>query len=297
LKKYNYMRTSFNEYLKRKEFTTNSIASIEKSVNRFLKWVEKENLQPAQVRYADLLLWMKHKQKSGTSQRTIQLYLWCIKHYYDYLIEQKETQHNPTTGIKVQGIKRKTLYHIFKPHELHSLYNAHPEKTLADKRDKVMLGLFVYQGLQAEELGRLEVTDVKLKAGQIEILGSRRSNGRVLNLEPPQYMSLHEYITDTRNRILASSKEQTTKLIVGQRSSTRISNLIQELLRKIRMRNKQVKNVQQLRASVIVKWLKQHNLRQVQYLAGHRYISSTEDYQQNEMEGLTEEVNTYHPLG
>jgi site-specific recombinase XerD len=291
------MKMNFNEYLKRKELTTKSIASLEKSVNRFLKWTEKENLEPAQVRYADLLLWMKHKQKSGTSQRTIQLYLWCIKQYYAYLIEQKETEHNPTAGIKVQGVKRKILYHIFKPHELHSLYNSHPEKTLADKRDKVMLGLLVYQGIQAEELARLEVTDIKLKAGQIEIQGSRSSNGRMLNMEPPQYMSLHEYITDTRKKILSSSKEQTEKLIVSQRSGKHFGNLIQELLRKIRIRNKQVKNVQQLRASVIVKWLRQHNLRQVQYLAGHRYISSTEAYKQNEMEGLTEEVNLYHPLG
>jgi len=58
-----------------------------------------------------------------------------------------------------------------------------------------------------------------------------------------------------------------------------------------------LENADQLRASVIVKWLKQYNLREVQYLAGHRYISSTESYQQSEMEGLSEEVNQFHPLG
>ena len=49
-------------------------------------------------------------------------------------------------------------------------------------------------------------------------------------------------------------------------------------------------------ASVITKWLKQYNLREVQYLAGHRYISTTESYQQNDVEGLAEEINMYHPL-
>jgi integrase/recombinase XerD len=58
-----------------------------------------------------------------------------------------------------------------------------------------------------------------------------------------------------------------------------------------------VKNAQQIRASVITKWLKSHNLREVQYLAGHRYISSTESYLQNDMEELIEEINQYHPLG
>ena len=65
----------------------------------------------------------------------------------------------------------------------------------------------------------------------------------------------------------------------------------------LRRKNKLVVNAKQLRASVIVKWLRMYNLRKVQYMAGHRYISSTEAYQQSEMEGLTEEVNKFHPLG
>jgi integrase/recombinase XerD len=69
------------------------------------------------------------------------------------------------------------------------------------------------------------------------------------------------------------------------------------LMDKLRAGNKLVVNAKQLRASVIMKWLKVYNLRKVQYLAGHRYISATESYKQNEMEGLTEEVNKFHPLG
>ena len=46
----------------------------------------------------------------------------------------------------------------------------------------------------------------------------------------------------------------------------------------------------------ITKWLKQHNLREAQYLAGHKYVSTTESYLQNDMEGLKEEINQFHPL-
>jgi len=61
--------------------------------------------------------------------------------------------------------------------------------------------------------------------------------------------------------------------------------------------NHTVKNAEQIRTSVITKWLKIYNLREVQHLAGHRYISSTESYLQNDMEGLKEEVQQFHPLG
>ena len=58
-----------------------------------------------------------------------------------------------------------------------------------------------------------------------------------------------------------------------------------------------VQLISKIRASVITKWLKKYNLREVQYLAGHSYISSTEHYLQNDMEGLLEEIQKYHPLG
>ncbi len=66
---------------------------------------------------------------------------------------------------------------------------------------------------------------------------------------------------------------------------------------KVRELNPNVINGKHIRASVITKWLKMYNLREVQYLAGHRYISSTESYLQNDMEGLQEEVQQFHPLG
>jgi integrase/recombinase XerD len=47
---------------------------------------------------------------------------------------------------------------------------------------------------------------------------------------------------------------------------------------------------------VITHWLKNYNLRQVQYMAGHKYVSSTERYQQNTLEDLQKEINRYHPL-
>lgn len=63
------------------------------------------------------------------------------------------------------------------------------------------------------------------------------------------------------------------------------------------MINPSVVKIHQIRASVITNWLKMHNLREVQYLAGHRYISSTESFLENEIEGLQEEVQQFHPMG
>ena len=44
-------------------------------------------------------------------------------------------------------------------------------------------------------------------------------------------------------------------------------------------------------------WIKHNNIREVQYLAGHKHISSTEKYRQQEVETLQKSLEKYHPMG
>jgi integrase/recombinase XerD len=291
------MKMNFNNYLKKLELSSKSIASCEAAVNLFFNWMKKQSIEPEQGSYADVLAYMKYCQKNGTTQRTIQNYLCMIKHFYDHLIEQKQIEINPVAGIKVQGVKRKSLYHIFKPEELHAIYNSYQDERLKGKRNKVMLSLIVYQGVKTEELNKLEAKDVKLREGKIEIPGGLRSEGRILKLESHQVLEFYDYMNNTRKEILTKSGQKTDKLFVSIEGGDSLDSCMHRLIYWVRRKNKLVVNVKQLRASVIVKWLKMYNLRKVQYLAGHRYISSTELYQQSDMEGLVEEVNQFHPLG
>ena len=167
MKEYNSVRTSFIEYLKRRSLTPRTISSFDRVAVLFLKWLEKEQMKVEQVSYRDILSFMKSCQKQ-VSQRTVQLYLNVIRHYYDHLIEENKIEINPVEGIKVQGVKRKALYHIFEPHELHAIYNSYQDETLKGKRNKIMLSLLVYQGVKTEELIKLEVQNVKTE---------RRKNG------------------------------------------------------------------------------------------------------------------------
>ena len=189
------------------------------------------------------------------------------------------------------------MYHILVPHELHGLYHACNGDSPSEKRKRVMLGLLVYQGLKTEELNRLTVDAVRLREGKIEVSGGRRSNGRVMQLESHQVMDLYDYTLTVRPELLSRLSRPNDSLLAIRTTNGYISNLMNELMKKLKEINPNVLNAKQVRASVITKWLKMYNLREVQYLAGHRYISSTEWYLENEMEGLQEEVQQYHPLG
>jgi len=291
------MKTNFIDYLKSKGHTGGTINSFSRVVAIFLNWLNKEQIEEEQAGYTDILSFMKYCQKQGATQRTVQNYLNAVRHFYDHLIEQGKKEINPVAGIKIQGVKRKSLYYIFQPEELHAIYNNYHDESLKGKRNKIMLSLLVYQGVKTEELIKLEVQDVKLKEGKIEIPGGAKSERRLLQLESHQVLEFYDYVNNTRKEILTRSGQKSDKLFVSIEGGNSLDSCMHRLMFWVKRKNKLVVNPKQLRASVIVKWLKMYNLRKVQYLAGHRYISATESYQQSEMEGLTEEVNKYHPLG
>ena len=55
-------------------------------------------------------------------------------------------------------------------------------------------------------------------------------------------------------------------------------------------------NFKQVCTSVITHWLKQYNLREVQYMEGHRHVSSTEAYLVNHMEDLRADIDEFYPF-
>ena len=258
-----------------------------------MKWVEAEGIETEEISHNDILGWIKEHTKRGSSQKTMTGYLAGLKHYFSHLKASGIIETNPATNIKLQGIKRKTLYDILAPVELEQLYQNYPA---TDLRGKVMTGLLVYQGLKSAEIIRLEVRDIKLRDGIVCIPEGRKNNERTLPLKAQQILDLQEYLLTTRKEILNQTRKESDHLIVSQSQTGGLGSVLGELAKKLRKRNRKVKNLQHLRASVIVKWLKQYNLREVQYMAGHRYISSTEAYKQNDLDDLIEEIDKYHPL-
>jgi integrase/recombinase XerD len=95
--------------------------------------------------------------------------------------------------------------------------------------------------------------------------------------------------------ILVVTGKNTDALFLSLGSGDKFHNLMDKLLKQLKKQNSRIKDIKQLRASVITNWLKVHNIRKVQHLSGHRFVSSTEAYQANNMDDLKEDVNKYHP--
>lgn len=300
----------FTNYLLRKNYSNATIESFISDVRRFKAWLEKENIEIENINYNDMTSYLQ--SFGNIAQHTKGCYLRGVKKYFNFLIQKEERIDNPAEFIQLKGLKRKTLYDILNRQELDKLYNSYTlpneqckdknqnwfkAKVLALKRNKVILGLMLYQSLDTKDLKLLTVGDVKLREGKIFIPGTRRSNERELKLEALQIIDLMEYLLKTRNEIIQLTGKQSAQLFISIGTSERFANIMVYLLKRLQQLNKKVTSAKQLKASVIVHWLKLYNLRQVQYMAGHRYVSSTESFLVNEMDGMIEDIDKYHPIG
>jgi integrase/recombinase XerD len=303
------MNDKYKRYLQAEGYSSSTIKYHLVCLARLKKWSEQEQLEMEQLGHTDLLAYTKWCYAQGAGKVGMSRYLVPIRTYFGYLIGKGTITENPADYIRLQGLPRRKLYDTFTPLELETLYHRftttsvkayfpswQESVTLEHERDKVMIGLFIYQGINTGELLRLECKDIKLREGEIEIHGGKRSNGRTMKLEAAQVMDMHHYLNDTRKKILEKSGSKSEQFFVTNGKNKVMHSAIEKLNRQLQKLEPRFKSLEQIRASVITKWLKLYNLRQVQYLAGHRYIGSTEKFLQNDMEGLTEEVNKFHPL-
>lgn len=300
----------FTGYLLRKGYSSTTAEGYVADVKRFLTWCEQENTAIDNAGYNDITAYLH--RLGNIAQHTKWCYVRGIKQYFNFLIQQGERADNPAAFIQLKGGKRKSLHDILNRQELDSLYyrytlpdaatdkdrnqNWFKARLLAQQRNKVILGLLLFQSVDTRDLQLLTVSDVKLREGKIYIPGTRKSNERELKLEALQIMDLMEYLLKTRAELLQLTGKETEQLFISTGSSDKVHSVVKFLIERLHAIYPKVASLQQLRASVIVYWLKLYNLREVQYMAGHRYVSSTEAFLVNEMDGMIEDIEKYHPI-
>jgi integrase/recombinase XerD len=301
---------SFRNYLIKQNLNGNTTRQKSNYAGYYLNWLDTERLEVENTRYNDLLNFIDYCQLEGKTKRHINTMLRAIRNYYEYLKLTNPGIINPAKSLHLKGTRQKVISGITPIEKLEKLYQKYPSETLRTKRNKIMLGLLVYQGITTEELGKLEPAHIKLKEGKIYIPGNRRRNNRTLELKPFQILELHEYLTETRPMILMEitkpkparkpnkiNKAQIeSQLFISVNGSENIKNSLLHLFREIKKTYPDIINAEQIRKSIIVNWLKTYNLRQVQYMAGHKYVSSTERYQANNLENLQNKLEKFHPL-
>lgn len=292
---------NFRQYLQLEGFSKATIARYMHRIEAFLTRCKERNIKPYKANYKDVLIMVKDLKKRGLADTTINIELATIKHYFDYLIACEKRKDNPIKKLKIKTPPRRQLYELLSELELEDLYHSYQIKgqdsyiKATAFRNKIITGLLVFQGVNNAGLEVLETSHLKLSRGKIYIPSTTRTKARNLELRSVQIMDFMHYTEHLLPILHQRVKVNHHKLFpIGDNS--KIISITRVLIKNLKQYNSKVESIKQLRASVITNWLKHHNVRRVQFLAGHKRIMSTEFYKKDHIERLQNSLEKFHPM-
>lgn len=312
-------KIGFIKYLESKNLVRKTITSHVKYVDEFFKRTQKEDIQITKPDVLKFLEYLKNGRKLQNMTRYH--YLNALNHYFTFLHNERQIAENPCWFIKLQGIYRKNLYRIYTPEELEQFFDTYYQLFVRDYEDKHMpknyqkqsklskernalaLSILFNQGFTTTEIEKIELNDINLMKATIKVHGNNRLKGRTLPLKATQIGLFMHYIQNIRPQLLEYHATETNKLFLPLSKDNKkgtdhdtmnyaffaLSNILKSI-------DRHFVNMLQVRASLISYWIKTYGLRKAQYMAGHRYVSSTENYVVNNIDGLIDDINKLHPL-
>ena len=272
-------------------------------MNQFLSWCITQSIDPEEITYNQVLRFIDHERKRGIENQSIFRLINSIRIYYDFLMDTGAVTQNIIRRIRINQVGRKLLPQALPSEQLEKIYHDYgnlPEwhhrserARWLHQRNTVILGLMIYQGLDSGQVARLETTHLKLTEGKIYIPSGRKSNARTLNLQTVQILPIKIYLDKTRLQLMEMQQQDPNAYLFPTKKS---SDMVSRIIRQVKRIDPEVTDSRQIRASVIMSWLKQYNIRQVQYMAGHKSIRSTESYRLQDLTDLTRQLELFHPL-
>lgn len=287
-------------YLK-KQYRKDTIIYYTREIKNYL--ANSKNAENAG--YTDIMHYLGLLREQQCGRAKIQCALQAIKQYYHYLLAIGKRKDHPCRYIVLKDKKNKSIQvqDLFTPQELESLLQRRERYKIMEIRNKVLISLLIYQGLNSSELIMLTLSDINLTEGTIYIKGSTYTNSRTIGLQISQIMLLHQYIKEIHPKLLLRNKKITdnpitNNLLLTWTGTPEKGEGIQYLIETYKKLFPGRKlNPTTIRQSVITNLLKQgKDIRIVQVYIGHKSPDTTEKYKQSHTEELKNLINKHHPV-
>ncbi len=274
--------------------------STARSYERTIEAYRKHLPTAAEGTYQDVVAYLRKLRERYPNPKTVAMALSGIRAYYRYLTDTHQRADNPTTSVRLRGFRRAIqLQDLLSEEELNMLLETPCRFYSLNLRNRVLLGLLVYQALLPPEISMLRTEDINLSTGTIYLRGSEKTRSRTLPLRPGQVMELYHYLIERKKSLVKEEAQDRLMLSRsgGEMSSRMVSRYASiSLAGGLKSTNKKV-TVTIIRQSVIRNLLKAGNdLRAVQVFAGHKRLSSTQHYKELNEGTLQRALEQFHPM-
>jgi len=287
------------EYLKKK-YSKSTFASNLYNIKRFTDYYQN---RAETATYTDILNYIAHLRKNyDLHPKTLRHCLYAVKIYFNYLLEIGKRKDHPCSELFLKDKINRQIQvdNLYSSETLESFLKTFKikRKERLKRRNEVIITLLIYQALTVSEISDLEVENIDLENGEIQIKKGHHQQKRTLPLQAKQILLFYNYLEKERKELLVFNKENPiiSYFILGQYGEKINPHGISKMINEHRKPSEKLQPMK-IRQSVIANLLKKENdTRIVQVFSGHRRASTTVQYKQTELEALQNAVNQYHPI-
>lgn len=290
------MLQKYHIYLKlEKGFSDNTLDAYERDLNKFLGFLESDEVHPTEVGLEHLHQFSASLIDLGILPSSLSRILSGVRSFYHFLVVDGYMETDPTELLEFPN-KSRHLPDVLTVDEVDRIESVIDLSSSEGQRNKAIIEVLFSCGLRVSELCLLRVSDLYLDEQFIRVVGK----GNKQRLVPISQKAIHElelYFSDRCHIDIKPGYEDyvfVSKLRKKNLSRIMVFHLIKELVALAGI--EKTVSPHTFRHSFATALLDGGaNLRAIQAMLGHESIATTEIYTHITTARLREEIISHHP--
>ncbi len=288
------METLLNEFinsLKSYGYSHHTIRNYSIDLKQFITFLKKRGKDIENTAHTDIRDFIGERLKDRNSKTSIARKLSSVRSFFDFLVEKKILEHNPSEVISTPKLEKKLPSFLSEKEAINLLGEG---KDLAEKRDICIIELLYSSGLRVSELVSLNWENVDLKNRVIRVKGKGRKE-RIVLFGSHAERRLREWFR-LRFEINKGNIDE-EPLFINMRGGRLTERSVERIVKRygIELIGKRI-TPHSLRHSFATHLLMRGaDLRTIQELLGHESLETTQRYTHLNIKELKEIYQRTHP--
>lgn len=282
----------FEFLLNKKRASANTISSYKRDIVNYIKYLKDNNFDGINANSTMVLNYLLDIQKAGKSPATASRALASIRSFYQYLMQNKKVTSDPTYKMHSFNSERK-LPRGLSEIQINLLLDTPVCRNVKGFRDKAMLETMYATGMSVSDIINIRLTDINLKIGYINC--RHEGKERVIPIYTLARDSIKDYL-EKRDAIPNSDKTDFLFLNLSGEPLSRqgLWKILKTYLKKAQLPTDITPH--SLRHSFALHLLENGaDLKSVKDMLGHVNITSTQVYEKQLKDKMTQVYFNAHP--
>lgn len=287
----------FIEYLQiEKNYSQYTIEHYHRDIREFFMFMSEQSITGLEeVKYLDVRIYLTKLYDNKLARKSVARKVSCLRSFFKFLVREKIVVENPFALASIPKAEKK-LPEFFYEEELQQLFNVCETKTQLGKRNKALLELLYATGMRVSECSQIRMKDLDMHLSTVLVHG-KGNKERYIPFGSFAHDALQIYIQNGRKELL-KKENPNDYLFLNFRGGPLTPRGIRLILNKLIEQSSLTGNIHphMLRHTFATHLLANGaDMRTVQELLGHAFLSSTQVYTHITNEYLKKTYMNHHP--